>query len=396
LRVLLFTGKGGVGKTTTAAATALRCADQGLRTVVLSTDPAHSLADAFDAPLGTDPTPIAANLSGVQLDAQDRMEESWGEIKAYLMEVFDWAGVDAIEAEELAVFPGLDEIFSLSDIKSFARSDDWDVVVVDCAPTAETIRLLSLPDILSWYMDRVFPMGRRVNRLVGPVLKKVTSLPVANDEVFGATRRFYERLDGVKEVLADRETSSVRLVVNPEKVVIAEARRTYTYLSLFGYRVDAVIANRLLPADVTDPWFDQWKELQRGHLETIDEGFAPLPVLRAELAGDELVGLDRLRSFGDALYREHDVAAVLHQGEPLQVTREGDDFVLVQELPFAASDDLELGRLGDELLVRVGPYRRSLLLPDSLRQRQVVDASLDGGVLRVVFSQEIGRSRDAG
>jgi arsenite-transporting ATPase len=396
LRILLFTGKGGVGKTTSAAATALRCADQGLRTVVLSTDPAHSLADAFDAPLAGEPTPLAENLSGVQLDAQDRMEESWGEIKAYLMEVFDWAGVDAIEAEELAVFPGLDEIFSLSDIKTFARSDEWDAVIVDCAPTAETIRLLSLPDILSWYMDRVFPMGRRVNRLVGPVLKKVTSLPVANDEVFGATRRFYERLDGVKELLADRQTSSVRLVVNPERMVIAEARRTYTYLSLFGYRVDAVIANRLLPDGVTDPWFDQWKELQAGHLATIDEGFAPLPVLRAELASDELVGIERLRAFGESLYRDHDVAAVLHEGEPLEVTREGDDYVLVQELPFAASDELELGRLGDELLVRVGPYRRSLLLPDTLRHRQVSDASLADGALRVVFSPEEGRSRDTG
>jgi arsenite-transporting ATPase len=396
LRVVLFTGKGGVGKTTTAAASALRCADQGLRTVILSTDPAHSLADAFDAPLGTEPTSVAPNLSGVQIDAQDRMEESWGEIKAYLIEVFDWAGVDAIEAEELAVFPGLDEIFSLADIKTFARSDDWDVVIVDCAPTAETIRLLSLPDVLSWYMDRVFPMGRRVNRLVGPVLKKVTSLPVANDQVFGATRRFYERLDGVKELLSDREMSSVRLVVNPEKMVIAEARRTYTYLSLFGYRVDAVIANRLLPDDVTDPWFDQWKQLQRDHLQTIDEGFAPLPVLRAELAADELVGLDRLRDFAGDLYRAHDVAAVLHEGEPLEIVRQGDDYVLVQELPFAAGDDLELGRLGEELLVRVGPYRRSLLLPDTLRHRVVGEASLDDGVLRVVFSREADRSRDAG
>jgi arsenite-transporting ATPase len=184
--------------------------------------------------------------------------------------------------------------------------------------------------------------------------------------------------------------------VNPEKMVIAEARRTYTYLSLFGYRVDAVIANRLLPDDVTDPWFDQWKQLQRDHLQTIDEGFAPLPVLRAELAADELVGLDRLRDFAGDLYRAHDVAAVLHEGEPLEIVRQGDDYVLVQELPFAAGDDLELGRLGEELLVRVGPYRRSLLLPDTLRHRVVGEASLDDGVLRVVFSREADRSRDAG
>ena len=181
-RVLLFTGKGGVGKTTTAAATAVRCADAGLRTIVLSTDPAHSLADAFDVPLGPLPAPVADNLWGQQLDAQERMEEGWHEIQGYLREVFNWAGVDGLEAEELSVIPGLDEIFSLTDIKAFAESGEWDVVVVDCAPTAETIRFLSLPDILSRYMERLFPVGRRVNKVIAPVLSRVTSLPVANDE----------------------------------------------------------------------------------------------------------------------------------------------------------------------------------------------------------------------
>jgi len=385
-RTLLFTGKGGVGKTTVAAATALRCADAGLRTIVISTDPAHSLADAFDVELDSRPRVIAPNLSGQQLDAQERMEESWGEIKAYLQEVFNWAGVDAIEAEELSVIPGLDEVFALTDIKSYAESGDWDVLVVDCAPTAETIRFLSLPDILSWYMDRVFPMGRRVNRVLGPVLSKVTHLPVAGDEVFGATQRFYERLDGVKALLADPENTSVRLVVNPEKMVIAEARRTYTYLSLFGYRVDAVVANRLLPDAIADPWFDQWKAIHAAHLEEIDSQFAPLPVLRVELVPHEPVGLDRLRVFGDALYGDIDATAMLHDGEPLSVTRQRGNYVLKLELPFADRDELEVGRHDDELLVRVGPYRRSILLPDSLRRREVTAARLRAGVLRVTFA----------
>jgi len=197
-RVLLFTGKGGVGKTTTAAATALRCADAGLRTIVLSTDPAHSLADAFDVPLTSVGSPITPMLWGQQLDAQERLEDAWGEIQGYLQEVLGWAGLDAIEAEELSVIPGLDEIFSLSDIKSFAESGTWDVIVVDCAPTAETIRFLSLPDVLSWYMDRIFPVERRLVKVVRPILTRVTSLPVAGDEVFDATRRFYDRLDGVR------------------------------------------------------------------------------------------------------------------------------------------------------------------------------------------------------
>ncbi len=384
-RILLFTGKGGVGKTTTAAATALRCADAGLRTVVLSTDPAHSLADAFDVPLGPLAAPIAERLWGVQLDAQERMEESWHEIQGWLREVFAWAGVDGLEAEELSVVPGLDEVFALADLKHHATSGEWDVVVVDCAPTAETLRLLSLPEVLSRYMERLFPVGRRVNKVVSPVLGRLTSLPVAGDEVFAATRRFYDRLDGVRELLTDPVRTSVRLVVNPERMVIAEARRTYTYLSLFGYRVDAVVANRLLPDDVSDPWFDRWKALHLEHLDTIEEGFAPLPVLKVPLAPAELIGLDALRGFGARVYGELDPSARLHEGQPLRIHRRGARTTLSLDLPFADRDDLELGRRGEELLVRVGPYRRAVLLPDSLRGLPVVDASLKQGTLKVVF-----------
>jgi len=388
-RVLLFTGKGGVGKTTTAAATALRCADAGLRTIVLSTDPAHSLADAFDVPLTSVGSPITPRLWGQQLDAQERLEDAWGEIQGYLQEVLGWAGLDAVEAEELSVIPGLDEIFSLSDIKSFAESGTWDVIVVDCAPTAETIRFLSLPDVLSWYMERIFPVERRLVKAVRPILSRVTSLPVAGDEVFDATRRFYDRLDGVRELLTDSNRTSVRLVVNPERMVIAEARRLSTYLSLFGYGVDAVIANRLLPDAVTDPWFKAWKDAHAEHLSAIEEGFSPLPVLRAELAPEELVGVERLRTFGQLLYGELDAAAVLHEGEPLTVERrDGDDFVLSLELPFADHDDLELGRVEDELLVRVGPYRRGIVLPDSLKRRTVSAAKMVGDRLEVTFVTE--------
>jgi arsenite-transporting ATPase len=384
-RVLLFTGKGGVGKTTTAAATALRCADAGLRTVVLSTDPAHSLADAFDVPLGPLAAPISEGLWGQQLDAQERMEEGWHEIQAYLREVFAWAGVDGLEAEELSVIPGLDEIFALSDIKGLVESGEWDVVVVDCAPTAETIRFLSLPDILNRYMERLFPVGRRVNKVIAPVLSKVTTLPMADDGVFAATSDFYDRLDGVREILIDPARTSVRLVVNPERIVIAEARRTYTYLSLFGYRVDAVVANRLLPDAVADPWFERWKELHVEHLKAIEDSFAPLPVLTVELAPEELVGVEALRRFAGAVYGDLDPAALLHEGQPLQITRAEGRTTLTIELPFTGHDDLELGRRGDELLVKVGPYRRAISLPDSLRSRAVTDASLAQGRLTVSF-----------
>lgn len=385
MRILLFTGKGGVGKTTVAAATALRCADAGRRTLVLSTDPAHSLADALGVPLGSDPSVIADRLSGQQLDAQQRMQESWSEIQAYLTQVLDWAGVAGIEAEELAVLPGLDEVFALADIKAFAASGDWDTIVVDCAPTAETIRLLSLPEILAWYMDRVFPASRRLNRVLSPVLSRVTNLPVAGDEVFGAAHRFYDRLDGVRDLLTDASVTSARLVVNPERMVIAEARRTHTYLSLFGYRVDAVVANRVLPAAVDDPWFARWQALHTEHLATIEEGFAPLPVLRAHLAPDELVGMEALRGFAAELYGDLEPDALLHEGEPLRIERDGDGWRLDLELPFAEHGEVDVARRGDELLITAGPYRRALMLPDSLRRRSVSGAALRSGTLEVTF-----------
>jgi arsenite/tail-anchored protein-transporting ATPase len=386
-RILLFTGKGGVGKTTAAAATALRCADSGLRTIVLSTDPAHSLADAFGVHLGAVGTPVTPNLWGQQLDAQERLEEAWADIQAYLMEVMSWAGVDGIEAEELSVLPGLDEVFALADIRTYAESGEWDVVVVDCAPTGETLRLLSLPDVLAWYMDRVFPVGRRVNRIVGPVLSRVSNLPVAGDSVFAAGRRFYDRLDGVRELLTDPERTRVRLVVNPERMVIAEARRTHTYLALFGYRVDAVIANRLLPDEIDDPWFKSWKETQAEHLATIVDGFAPVPVLRAQLASDEIVGVERLRAFAEGLYREVRADGALHTEPGLSLRVDGDTRVLVLPLPGADRDEIELGLRDDELLVRVGPYRRAVLLPDSLHRRPVLGAVLEKGALEIRFGQ---------
>jgi len=386
VRILLFTGKGGVGKTTTAAATALRCADVGQRTIVLSTDPAHSLADAFDVPLGDAVTEVADGLWGQQLDAQDRMEEAWDDIQDWLQAVFRWGGVEEIEAEELSVVPGLDEIFALTDIKRCASSGEWDTIVVDCAPTAETIRLLSLPGVLAWWMERLFPMGRRVNKVVSPLLGAVTDLPVPGDDVFATIERFYERLDGVKELLTDRATTTARLVVNPERMVVAEARRTYTYLSLFGYSVDAVVANRLLPDTVSDPWFEDWRRRHVEHLAAIEEGFAPVPVLRAELAPHELVGIDRLRAFGEALYGDDDPAAARADVSPLRLDRTDVGDVLSVELPFTDRDELSLGRRHDELLVRVGPYRRAILLPDALRRRPVADAALRDGVLRITFA----------
>jgi arsenite-transporting ATPase len=384
-RVLLFTGKGGVGKTTTAAATALRCAEAGRRTLVLSTDPAHSLADALDVPLADRPVLVDGALWAQQLDARRRLEEQWGELRNYLAALLDWAGVTAIEAEELTVLPGLEEVLSLTDLVSLADDGRWDVLVVDCAPTAETLRLLSAPQVLSWWMDRLFPIGRQVTRLVRPMVGQLSGVPVPGDTVFGALDRLYRRLAAVRDLLSDAERSSVRLVVNPEKVVIAEARRTATYLALFGFSVDAVVVNRLLPDDVVDPWFDRIRAAQVDHLAAIEEGFGPLPILRADLAPEEPVGPDRLRTFADRVYAGQAPWERLHVGSLLDLQRDGDRWVLTLELPFTDKRDVGLVRRQGELLVSVGPYRRALLLPEALRHRRVVEAVVRQGELAVTF-----------
>jgi arsenite/tail-anchored protein-transporting ATPase len=384
-RILLFTGKGGVGKTTAAAATALRCADAGLRTVVCSTDPAHSLADAFGVPLGDAVATVAPGLHGIQLDARERLEASWDAVREYLVALFDWAGAEPVEAEELAVIPGLEEVFALADIKTFASSGAYDVVVVDCAPTAETLRLLSLPDVISWYMERVFPAQRGITRAVRPFLTRMMSVPIASDKVFEAVARFSTRLDGVREMLTDPEITSARLVLTAERLVVAEARRTFTYLSLFGYHVDAVIANRLLPAAVSDPWFSEWRSVEAQHLIEISDAFAPAPILTAELAPGELVGIDRLRAFGAALYTDRDPVARLATNVPMRVDVVGDALVLSLPMPGVERHEIQLGRRSGELLVAVGAYRRAVVLPDSLRRRDIGAARLVDDRLEVEF-----------
>lgn len=385
-RVLLFTGKGGVGKTTVAAATAMRAAAGGRRVLITSTDPAHSLADVFDRPLDDAPTAVASNLVAQQIDSQVRLEQHWWQVRDYLAELLAWGGLADVQAEELAVVPGLDEIFSLVDLCTHLGSGHYDLVVIDSAPTAETLRLLALPDALRWYVERVILPARHVARAVGPLVSRVSSLPVPSDLVFGAIERIHANLAVVHGILQDADVSSIRLVINPERMVVNEALRTATSLSLFGYAVDAVVVNRVLPDEVTDPYLERWKQRHAEHLSVVRDAFAPTPTLTAPLFADELVGLPTLARLGEAVYGELDESAVLHRTRPLSLERQGDGYRLRIILPFASRDDLELYRRGAELHVKVGGRKRTVPLPTAVRRFDVVGARLTEGVLDVRFA----------
>ncbi len=386
MRIILVTGKGGVGKTTVAAATALAAADRGYRTMVTSTDPAHSLSDALTVALGTEPTSVVDRLHGQQIDTQRQLDKYWGSIRRQLMDVLDWGGVGGIEAEEFLIFPGMDELFALLEVNSHARSGRFDVVVVDCAPTAETLRLLSLPEVLSWYFDRVMPTERRIMKAARPILSRITDLPLPQDEVFSAAQSVFESVEEVKELMSSPEVTSARLVVNPEKMVIDEARRTYSYLGLFGYGVDGVVVNRVLPENVTDPYFERWRSIQKGHLDVVDEAFADLPRMRLRLFDDEMVGVERLRLLAQELYDDTDPIADYHATSPFRIVSEDVGVTMELDVPFVDKADLDVFRKGNELYVQLGPYRRSFLLPDALHRREVTRARLDGGLLSVSFS----------
>ena len=386
MRVLLFTGKGGVGKTTTAAATAALAAAQGRKTLVLSTDPAHSLADALGVPLGAQPTEVDSGLYAMQVDAQGAFERTWRDIQTYLVGVLERAGVDAIQAEELTVLPGAEEVLALLEVRDQVAHGPWDVVVVDCAPTGETLRLLALPEALSWYVERVFPAQRRALRAVRPLLGRVSGPAVPGDGVFDAVERLHRQLLEVRSVLT-APTTSVRLVFTPEAVVVAEARRTLTSLALYGYRVDALVANRVFPAS-DEPFLAGWAAAQAEHLDAVRRDAGALPVLVSPYRAAEPVGLSALTLLGSELYGEVDPGASAPAEELVGVQRTADGFELSLALPLARREDLQLSRAGDELVVTVAGHRRVLALPSALRRCLVAGAVLADGRLRVRFEPD--------
>jgi arsenite-transporting ATPase len=383
-RIVLYTGKGGVGKTSVAAATALLTAERGLRTIVLSTDIAHSLADAYDVPLGPEPREIAPNLWGQEPDVYYNIARYWRTIQTYVTELFSWHGLDEVMAEEMTVLPGMDELGNLLWIADHVDSGRFDVIVVDAAPTGETLRLLSLPEASRWWVERIAPIGKRVSRLGGPLIQRVVGLPMPQEEVFHAAERLLRRLDSVHRLLADPERSSVRIVLALEALSIAEAHRSFTYFHLFGYPTDLVVANRVFPADV-DGYFARLRDTQQAHLPRVEQEFGPVPVRTVPFFDREMVGIDRLREVGQALFGDDDPAAVYYRGRPYQVVRNGSGWMLRVELPFVTRDEVDLSRHGDELVLHAAGWRRTLVLPRALMEARTTGARMEDRTLTIEF-----------
>ncbi len=388
MRVLLFTGKGGVGKTTTAAATAALAAARGKKALVLSTDPAHSLADALATPLRDEPTEVDTGLYAMQVDTQAAFERSWGDVRSYLRTVLARAGVDEVQGEELTVLPGAEEVLALLELRAQVESGRWDLVVVDCAPTGETLRLLALPEVLQWYVDKVFPAHRRALRAVRPLLPGAAGAVVPADGVVAAVERLHRDLAAVRALLTSASTS-VRLVLTPEAVVVAEARRTLTSLALYGYAVDGLVVNRVFPGS-DDPFVAGWVAAQAEQLAAVRADAGGLPVREQAYRASEPVGLAALTALGEDLYGEDDPCAPATGGpHPLTVARDGDGYVLTVALPLAQRRDLDLARAGDELVLTLGGHRRLLALPSVLRRCTVAGAVLADGLLRVRFLPDL-------
>jgi len=389
-RLILYSGKGGVGKTSLSAATAIRAAASGRRTLVVSTDSAHSLGDALDRELGPEPVDVLPGLQAVEVDVNRELESHWGTIHEYLTRFMTFRGVDETVAEEIAILPGMEELFSLLRVRAWSASRRYDVIVIDCAPTGDTVRMLAVPEVLSFYFSRIFPIQRQVVRTVRPVARHMTDMPIPDDDVFGAVKRIYEQMEGMAPLLQDPKRSSIRIVLNPERMVINESQRLYTYLSLFGFPVDAVIANRVLPQEARSAYFDRWFEIQAGHLAEARSAFDPLPFFEAPLFDREMVGTEMLDVFGQKVFGRKDPSAVLHQENPIEIRKEQGAYALYIRLPFAEKDRINVWARGDELVVQVDNQRRHLVLPRALAGRPVAGAAFAERRLRVAFGRKGG------
>jgi arsenite-transporting ATPase len=388
MRIILYTGKGGVGKTSIAAATALKSAEKGLKTLVVSTDAAHSLGDSLDIKLLPEPVKIRKNLWAQEIDSIHEVEKSWGKVQEYITALFTAKTVKDITTEELTVFPGMEDLLSLLRILGYYKEKTFDVIIIDCAPTGETLALLSFPEMLRWWMDKLFPIKRKAIKVMKPIAEPLLGVPMPSDGVMDEIQNIYNQLDEMKSILSDRKTTSVRIVVNPEKMVIKEAQRSFTYLNIYNYNVDAVIVNRVMPDIVTDDYFKVWKDIHHKYREMILESFSPLPIYYAPLFEREIVGLEMLERLGKEIFNGSDPVSIGYDIQTQQVKKEDGHYVFSIYMPFTEKRDLSLNQKADELIIRAGNVKRTITLPRTLLNYSIKGAKFENESLKIRFGDE--------
>ena len=386
MRVILFTGKGGVGKTTIAAASAMHAAEKGHKTLIVSTDAAHSLGDSFDMRLSNSPKKITDNLWAQEVNVLEEIEANWKTVQEYLASFLKSRGIEDILAEEMAVLPGMDELFGLLHLHRAKQSRKYECVVVDCAASGQTLRLLSMPEVTRWWMQKFFPLERKFAKTLRTMRKKTFfTIPIPDDALYASLQQLFDDVGALKDLLAEPKNTSVRIVLNPEKIILEETQRAYTYLNLYGYPVDCVVANRILPDEVTDSYFSNWRKSQSKYMSKIENVFSPLPVLKSKLMRSEIVGVKWLARLGEYIYGSDDPAKVYYDQRPQQVVKEQDGYVMIIKLPFVKKAALDIISNEDQLTVRIGNYRREILLPTTLSQLEVGKAKLESNELRIPF-----------
>ena len=383
MRIIFHTGKGGVGKTTMSAATALKAAKMGYRTLVISTDPAHSLSDSLNIQLSGQPTKVAENLWAQEINVLDEIREHWGELQNYMSSLLITKGFENIVADELSVAPGMEELSSLFQLNLHTKSGKFDLILIDCAPTGESVRLLTLPDIVDWYASKLFSVTRTALGFMRPLMK--TSLLLPEDNVFTSIEKLLKQIAEVKEIVNDPKVTSIRIIINPEKMVLKESQRAFTYFNLYGYNVDAILCNKILP-ESSDPYYKKWNELQTKYLQEIDESFSPIPILKNKMFDTEAVGLELLDILGTEVFGDKDPTEIMFNEQLQKIRKEGDNYIFSIYMPLVEKEKFNLKKNNDDFIIEVGNFRKNVVLPRTLTALEPQGAVFANGYLDITFA----------